>query len=169
MMMRSWLCGMAMVWLLISAGQASADEGVQPDMKPLLTEVQKLVKKYYPDAVVTLKDQTIYFKHNLRKFMIHEPLLSGEWQDAYETFGPQKGGIQGSIQLVSGQYGGQAVVPQAFDKRYFVSLLLAPYSKKLNHHAYVHLDYPRDASKEFVNAFEALINGFEKHVAASTK
>jgi hypothetical protein len=125
--------------------------------------------KYYPKAKVNLKDQTIHFEFNTRRFMIHEPLLTGEWQDAHEVTGPQKGGIHGEIELRAGEYGGMAVVPQSFDKRYFTVLLMAPYSKKLDHHLYIHLKYPGDVHKEFLKEFERLVEGFEKHVPAGRK
>ena len=147
--------------------RAAAEDG--PDLKPFQDEVRTLVEKHYPKAKVTLKDQTIHFEFNTRKYMIHEPLLTGEWQDAHEEMGPQKGGIYGDIELRDGEYGGMAFAPQSFDKRYFTLHMSAPYSKKLDHHLYVHLKCPRDASEEFVKEFRKLVDGFEKHVAAPGK
>ena len=54
-------------------------------------------------------------------------------------------------------------------KRYFTLLLTAPHSKKLDHHLYVHLKYPRDVPKEFLKEFEVLVSGFEKQVPARGK
>jgi hypothetical protein len=155
--------------LLALAGHTAADDVPKPDLNPLFEEVRALVVKYYPKADVNRKDQTIHLEFNTRKFMIHEPLLTGEWQDAHEETGPQKGGIYGDIELRAGQYGGMAIAPQSFDKRYFTLALTAPYSKKLDHHLYVHLKYPRDVSKEFLKEFERLVDGFEKHVSAGGK
>lgn len=157
------------VCCLLAAGFGRADEAPTPDLKPLLAEVRKLVEKHYPQAKVTLKGETIHFEWNARKFMIHEPLLTGEWQDAHEEPGPQKGGIYGDLELRPGDYGGQAVVPQSFDKRYFTLLLMAPYSKKLDHHLYVHLKYPRQVSGEFLKEFTCLVDQFDKHVARPGK
>jgi hypothetical protein len=70
--------------LLAVAGRTGADDAPKPDLKPLLKEVRKVIEKHYPKATVTLKDQTIHFEFNTRKFMIHEPTLTGEWQDARE-------------------------------------------------------------------------------------
>src|SRR5262245_15575046 len=119
---------LALCCLLAVSGRAAADDASKPDLKPLLREVRTLVEKHYPKAEVTMKDRTIHFEFNTRKYMIHEPLLTGEWQDAHEELGPQKSGIYGDIELGTGVYGGQAVVPQSFDKRYFTLLLMAPYS-----------------------------------------
>jgi hypothetical protein len=169
MEMRFPLVGLALGCLFAASGRAAADDAPRPDLKPLLEEVRKVVQKHYPKAEVTSKDETIHFEFNTRKFMIHAALLTGEWQDAHEEVGPQKGGIHGDLELRTGLYGGMAVVPQSFDKRYFTVLLLAPYSKALDHHLYIHLKYPRDVPKGFVKDFEGLVEGFDKHVRAPGK
>jgi hypothetical protein len=46
---------------------------------------------------------------------------------------------------------------------------MAPYSKKLDRHLYVHLKYPGDVHKEFLKDFQRLVDGFEKHVPAGGK
>ena len=167
--MRLSLAGMTLGCLFAAAGRSPAADPPGPDLKPLLEEVRKVVQKHYPKARVTLKDETIHFEFNTRKFMIHAPLLTGEWQDAHEEVGPQKGGIYGDLELRAGPYGGMAGVPQSFDERYFTLLLLAPYSRALDHHLYVHLKYPRDVSKGFLKEFEDLAEGFDKHVRARGK
>jgi hypothetical protein len=169
MEMRLTSVGLGLGCLLALAGRTAAGDAPKPDLKPLFEEVRKLVEKHYPNGKVTLKDQTIHFEFNTRKFMVHEPLLTGEWQDAHEEPGPQKGGIYGDIELRAGQYGGMAVAPQTFDKRYFTDLLLAPYAKKLDYHLYVHLKYPRDVPKELLEEFGGLMDGFQKHVPARGK
>jgi hypothetical protein len=169
MQMRLPFVVLALACLLAVAGRSAADDAPKPDLKPLLEEVRKLVGKHYPKAKVTLKDQAIHFEFNTRQFMIHEPLLTGEWQDAREEPGPQKSGIYGDIELRAGEYGGMAVTPQSFDKRYFTLLLMAPYSKKLDHHLYVRLKYPRDVPKAFLEEFQRLADGFETHVPARDK
>jgi hypothetical protein len=146
-----------------------ADDATRPDLKPLLGEVRKLVERYYPKAKVTLKDQTIHFEFNTRKFMIHEPLLTGEWQDAVETVGPQKGGIWGEIELCPGRYEGMLALPQTFDKRYFTQKLTFSYSEKLHHYLHIQLEYPRNTPKEFIEEFEALTNKFDSYVIVKGK
>jgi hypothetical protein len=143
----------------------AADEGETPDLKKLHTAVKKLVTKHYPKAEVTLEGGKIHFEHKARKFMVHEPTLLGEWQDAFEELGPNKGGIVGDIEYQPGPYMGMAAVPQTFDKRYYMLLLTAPSSKGLVAHLWVHLKYPRNAPAEFVKDFETLVGEFEKYVA----
>ena len=169
MLMHSHCVPLGTCLFLLVVPHAPAEDPPTLDLKPLRDEIQKLVVKQYPKATVTMKDQTIRIEFNLRTFMIHEPLLTGEWQDAHEESGPQKGGVLALIELRSGQYGGQAAVPQAFDKRYFVHYLMAPYSKKLDHHLYVHLKCPHDAPKEFLKDFARLMEGFDRYVERAGK
>lgn len=167
--------------LLAVAGHTPADEAPEPDVRPLTEddaakfdlqplaeEVRRLVQKHYPKAKVILKDQVIRFGFNTRKFMIYTPFKDGEWQDAREVAGPQNGGILGTIALREGRYDGQAHLPQAFDKCYFTTLVMAPYSKELDHYLDVHVSFPRDVPKDFLKEFQRLVNGFDKHVQAAS-
>jgi hypothetical protein len=167
MSIRLRLTSLALGALFATAGPATADGPPASDLKPLFEEVKKLVHKHYPKAEATLTDGTIYFASNTRKFMIHTALLTGEWQDAHEEVGPQKGGIHATIELRPGQYGGMAAAPQSFDYRYFTLWLDAPYSKKLDHHLYIHMKYPRDVPKEFLEGFKRLTQEFDKHARAT--
>src|SRR5262249_56752845 len=97
-------------------------------LEKLYSMTTTLVLKHYPDAKTELRQHTIHFEAGTRRFMVHEQLKTGEWQDAHETIGPQRGGVVGDMELRSGKYLGAAVVPQAFDKRYFTLLVMAPYS-----------------------------------------
>lgn len=157
---------LVIVCLLTVTGRAAADDVSKYDLRPLTEELRKLVEKHYPKGQVVLKDQTILFEFKTRKFMIHEPLLTGEWQDAHEEAGPQKGGIAGELELYPGPYQGMAEVPQTFDKRYFTLLLMAPDSEKLDCHLYVRLKYPRDVPEEFLREFKQLVEGFETQLHA---
>ena len=157
-------------WFLVLAEPTRADDEPQPDLKPFLAEVRKLVEKHYPKASVTLEDQAIRLKFNTRKFMIHALSRIGDvWQDAHEEQGPQPGGIYGDIELRQGKYGGTAAVPQNFDERYFTLYLSAPYSKKLDRHLYIHLKYPSNVPKEFLKEFKGLTDAFETHVGHNAK
>jgi hypothetical protein len=164
-----------MCCLFVVAGRSRSDDPPKPDLVLLLAEVRKLVEKHYPNAKFTLTDsraqrahQAIHFEFKTREFMIHElTRICDEWQGAHEGRGPQPGGIYCDIELRPGKYGGAAVVPRVFDKRYFTLLLMAPYSKKIDHHLYIQLKYPGQVSQEFLNKFKHLANGFDEHVSAT--
>ena len=148
-----------------SAAQVAGDPAGKVDLQPLHDKVRALVKKYYPEASTSLDGTTIQFEYKTRKFMIHTPLMTGEWQDAHEAIGPQPGGVVGSIELCAGQYRGQVMLPQTFDDRYFLALELAPYSKQLNCHLRVSLKHPRNEAGEFLKEMWELLDHFDQHVA----
>jgi hypothetical protein len=161
----------------LAAGLTHAEQAAAPDLQPFLKEVTTLVKKHYPDATVTFSDQTIHFEFNTRKFMIHTPLPSGEWQEAREHVGPKregfrslkKSGIMGDLKWTSGPYMGMAGAPQSFDEKYFTRLFMAP--ETLTHDAYLHvtLKYPTDVPEDFLKDFQSLVNDFEKHIPTKAK
>src|SRR5262249_4072096 len=142
----------------------SRDGQPKADLRALHAAIRSLVLKHYPKADVTLESERIHFSFNTRKFMIHEPLLTGEWQDAWEDTGPQKGGILGCVELRPGSYGGQASRPQAHDKRYFTDLYLAPHSAARDCYLDVMLRYPHDAPEDFLADFRRLVDGFETYL-----
>ena len=161
---------LALCCLLAVEGRTAVDDAPKPDLKSLEAEVRKLVEMHYPKAKVTLKDQTIHFEFNTRKYMIHALNRIGDaWQDAHEEQGPQPGGIYCDIELRQGKYGGAAVVPQDFNERYFTLYLSAPYSKKLDRHLYIHLKYPSNVPEEFLKDFKRLTDEFEGHVSDKAK
>lgn len=123
-----------------------------------------LVLNYYPDAKTELGQNAIRFQARTRRFMLHEQLKTGEWQDAYETIGPQRGGVVGTMELRTGAYLGAAVVPQAFDKRYFTVLVMAPYSAARNAHLYTHLSHPTDVRSAFLSEFTDVVNRFADYL-----
>src|ERR1039458_6677961 len=96
-----------------------------------------LFRKYYPKVTSHLLKDKIHFEQETRIFIVHEPLMTGEWQDPWEERGPMRGGILCDITLQKGKYQGQAEVPQTFDKRYFKVLLLVGYSAKEDVHVHV--------------------------------
>jgi len=125
---RTFVTAMTSMIALIAGVDAARASGEDHRLDRLYSMTTTLVLKYYPDAKTELTQQTIHFESRTRRFMVHEQLKTGEWQDAHETIGPQRGGVVGNMELRSGKYLGAAAVPQAFDKRYFTLLVIAPYS-----------------------------------------
>jgi hypothetical protein len=146
---------------------ASAEDDASarlPALTRFNTEVERVVKHYYPDARIEPAKHGIAFEFNARKFMIHHASKTGEWQDAREEKGPQKGGVLCEMELRAGKWAGAAIVPQTFDYHYFKLLLLAPYSKKHDCCLMVRLSYPSDAKADFIESLSSLANEFEKHL-----
>jgi hypothetical protein len=124
------------------------------------SELESLFRKYYSHATVRRSSRALHIEYATRHFMVHEPLKSGEWQDAREVLGPDRGGIVCDIEEREGKYLGAAVVPQTFDKRYFALFVAAPESKSRGEHLYVHLLYPPDARPDFLERFTKIVEGF---------
>ena len=158
---RAFVTAVASMIAAIGLARAS-DEDHRLDRLYRMTTT--LVLKYYPDAKTEFKQHTIHFEARARPFMVHEQLKTGEWQDARETIGPQRGGVVGDMELRSGKYLGAAVVPQAFDKRYFTLLVMAPYSDARDAHLYTHLLYPADVSRVFLSEFTDLVTRFVEYL-----
>jgi len=146
--------------LLLSSAIAEDAVPQNPTLQPLYKQFGDLYRHYYPQATGHLLGDKIHFEHDTRIFIVHKPSKMGEWQDPWEERGPKKDGILCEIELRRGAYGGAAVVPQVYVQPYYTLLLLAPYSKKLDSHLYVHLFYPTGASEEFLKAFRDMIQSF---------
>ncbi len=126
-----------------------------------LSTLQTLFQKQYPEVTSTPKDGGLVLDYKTRIFLVHERTKIGEWQDAVEERGPNRGGIFCEIVPQEGPYDGQAAVPQVFDKRYFKVLLLAPYSKRLNRHLHILLSYPDGTPDAFLKQFKEAVGRFE--------
>ncbi len=146
------------VFRLLASQSQAAD-----DLDAFYSSLRTVFTKHYPAVTVSTRDKTVTFDYDTRLFLIHEPLKTGEWQDATEQHGPKKDGVFCEIVSESGIYSGAAEVPQTFDKRYFSVLLLVPYSKRLDRHLHVRLSYPADASKDFLREFTEAINRFNDY------
>lgn len=145
--------------------KGAEDDTLQnPSIRRLYSELRILFRRHYPEATSHLLKDKMHFEHNTRIFVVHEPLKTGEWQDPFETRGPNPGGILCDITFQKGRYMGAAMVPQTFDKRYFKVALMAPYSEKHDAHLHVLLFYPEKTSSDFLREFIELVNNFEKHL-----
>jgi len=146
--------------VLAIAAPCSGGDGAAIDdsgLRNLYAKLTALFQRYYPNVTSRTSKATIHFEYDTRIFLIHEPLKTGEWQDAREIRGPNRRGILCDIELRKGPYLGAAVVPQTFDKRYFKLSVFAPYSARLDSHLYVHLLFPADASVDFLREFSETI------------
>lgn len=138
----------------------SADDTPPQQVSTIYNDVEKLILEYYPEAKIQRKDNVFTASFDTRTFMIHHALKTGEWQEARPQMGPNRKGIICGISFSPHRWQGAAVVPQSFNNRYFQSLLMAPYNKKLDMHLVVHLDYPDGTSPEFQSKFNKVINSF---------
>ncbi len=143
---KSGILSLVAAWLVVSLAVASgfADDppAQEQTIKRLYPELDRLFRRYYPNVESRVAGDAIHFAYKTRVFLVHEPLKTGEWQDAREIEGPDRGGILCDI-----------------DKRYFKLLVMAPYSSGHDEHLYVHLYFPADASDDFLHEFGKLVSG----------
>ena len=150
---------------MVRATRAADDKPLQnPALKRFYSELRMLFRKHYPEVTSHLLGDTIHFEHDTRLFIVHEALMTGQWQDPWAERGPKPGGILCDITLEKGPYNEQAGVPQTFDKRYFKVLLMAPDSTKRDVHLHVKLSYPGNVKADFLKSFGKLVNDFENYL-----
>lgn len=128
-----------------------------PSIERFYADLETLIARHYPAATFQRLQDGVHFEYDTRVFLVHEPLKTGEWQDAFEMRGPNRGGVLGNITLEKGPYQGAAEVPQSFDKRYFTMLLMAPDLPALDAHVRVELWYPANVDAGFVKDFTKLV------------
>jgi hypothetical protein len=170
----------AAVGVLCCCGSVLADDNADQQKKrlePLLREVQKVVRRYYPGAALSLgfdekrHGGKVHFQYNTLSYMMHD----GDGNDPdrlVEVRGPYVGGVWCDMILVKGRYAGtvpnveKGVTQIGAD---FYNRLLAPYSKTLDSHLLVVLRYPGGTPPEFLKRFETLVKDFEKYVKEPAK
>lgn len=148
--------------------KGTAVEKKLPDMNKFVSELEKLLKRYYPKirrAEGEFDPGVVQFEYNTMKFMIHHALKTGEWQPAHECKGPQRHGVVCGIRLSEGKFLGAAMVPQVFDDKYYNTLLMAPYYEKDDCHLMANLSYPEsDVDPNFLREYQRLVNSFHEYL-----
>lgn len=146
--------------LCIHCAQPSFSEQPPKEVEQLFTKLEALLLEFYPQATVTRKTNGFECRFNTRSFLIHHALKTGEWQEARAQEGPNRGGILCSVSDSAGRYAGAAMVPQQFEYRYFSSLLMAPYNKKIDRHLIAHLNFPDNVKPQLIRRYSELITSF---------
>lgn len=123
-----------------------------PDV--IYKNIMAIVKQYYPQAVVTLKGNSLHFERKTRK--------EYEYYTRKLELAPELGGILGDVDLRPGEYNGydKDKVPSETFQGFRTTLLLAPYSKELKTHMYVKIICPVDSPTEFKDKIKANVNSF---------
>ena len=151
------LCACALSqWPALLCSQEEPD----PQLRQFYNDLRMVVLRHYREASTHQLDGKFHAEHDTRIYLIHLPRLTGDVQDASEVRGPKRGGVLCDVLVQNGNYGGMAAVPQTFERHYFKSLMLAPYSAQRDQHITVHLSYPADVKPEFLKEFTAAVNRF---------
>lgn len=146
---------------LLSVGANLCAEPCQ-GFEDLRRDLITFVRARYPAITIENTETELQVRLNTRKFLIHEPTMNGEWQEAFEVEGPKPKGLMARVTLAPGLYGGQAVTPQRWDKRYFVEELHTPFSRRCQAHVQATLFTPPATDPRLVQDFFALVDGFSE-------
>lgn len=155
------------VTTIASAPQASKSRSAPPQPEPekkkeppkaksrteVYTEVEKLVKRYYPKAKIEKTDQGMHFEFKT---------TPTEEIRGRQKMIPKLGGIVGDIKATKGHYPGKEYLPFQTNGTLYVFLLMAPYSAEEDDHLLTKLMFPPDAPLDFVSSFKTLVSMYTK-------
>lgn len=120
--------------------------------------IDKLVKKYFPDAIVTRDNGKYSAKYGTRLFTIHPHLRTGEiLMKTVKVEGPNFMGFMISISVREGKYEGPAVVPQTLNKRYWYTYFDRPLTKDGKSHFVIDFSYGSRTHRDFMKAIFEVI------------
>jgi len=139
---------------LMGSAQASAPN-YQAQLDTLYDSINKLVKKFYPNAKITSSGDKMHFEYKCKQ-------ESDFYHPERTVYTPQEQGILGDIALQPGQYNqaNKNRLPSEVPDGFHTNLTMAPYSKIQGAHLLTHLSFPSDMDSRFKSQFEALINSF---------
>lgn len=145
------------------AGAADNLEAVAHDPA---TAVEKLVREFYPKAIINKGRSEIEFSYKAHK-------KNGFYPDR-PAMVPADGGIVGTVTLSPGEYDGpdKSTIPSEKPNGFYEVLTMAPYSKRQNSHLLARVIFPEDGSSAFKERFKNLMNAFnasDKPVPEATK
>lgn len=124
--------------------------------KPLTTPgdvkaaLKDLILKHFPQAEITVKDDTFAAKGNTMEFTLHRILRDGSiTRKTYKTQGPRYNGFVLSVLHSKGRYMGPLVTPQMLREPYWSTFVNEIYNAKENSHLWVIYSYGSRVNREF--------------------
>jgi len=128
-----------------------------PSTAPLYAACTKLLREYYPNAKIKVKDANFHAEYKMRMFDIPQT-------NTIEP-GVEWGGVICDLELAPGPYTGVEPVPRQLNQySTYKIMVLAPYSQRYDCHLNVRLTYPFDIKPDFLERFKILVNDFESKV-----
>lgn len=136
------------------SSEAEAAATPNPDVSRVFTEVETLVKEYYPKAKFVRTGDKLHFDYKARG-------LAGA-QSGLKELSPDSGGVAGDIVVKQGKYTGRERNPSETNLILHMVLFMAPYSEPTDQHFFTRLSYPPDASVDFLTRFKSIIGEMQK-------
>ena len=148
------LIGCSTALPLIRCMPASAEEAYSAMSQDPCGHVEKLVREFYPKAVINKGRGEITFEYKAKK-------KNGFYPDR-PAMVPMDGGIVGTVTLSPGPYAesDKDEIPSEKPNGFYMVLTMAPYSKRQNSHLLTKVIFPEDATTEFKERFRTLIKSF---------
>lgn len=148
------LIGCSTALPLVRCMPASAEEAYSAMSQDPCGHVEKLVREFYPKAVINKGRGEITFEYKAKK-------KNGFYPDR-PAMVPMDGGIVGTVTLSPGEYAeaDKDEIPSEKPNGFYMVLTMAPYSKRQNSHLLTKVIFPEDATSEFKQRFRALIKSF---------
>jgi hypothetical protein len=136
--------------LLLCALPGLSDPNAPAD---LIKKMEAVVKKHFPDAIVTHKNGTFRAKHGTSTFMVHNVNMVGQVsEDAREEEGPNYKGFMIMIYVAEGKYRGAAVVPQTLRRPYWQTYIDRPPTADGKNHYVINFAYGVRLDSKFTQA-----------------
>ena len=139
---------------------SQGSQAALPTLQRVHSLLDPVFQRHFPKVTSTVTAEGVHFEADTRGFLIHLPLLTGEWQEAREIKGPNRNGILCDIRWGEGKYDGQALLPQTFDDRYFKTLVMVVPPPGQNGYLHVRLSYPDGVNPLFMKEFADQLDGF---------
>ncbi len=124
------------------------------DVSAVFTEIESLVKEFYPKAKITRSEDKLHFEYKARG-------LTGT-QSGLKELSPDSGGVAGDIVAKPGKYTGRERQPSETNLILHMVLFMAPYSEPQDRHYFTRMSYPPDASVDFLTRFKAIVGDLQK-------
>jgi hypothetical protein len=124
------------------------------DVSAVFTEIETLVKEFYPKAKIVRSEDKLHFEYKARG-------LAGT-QSGLKELSPDSGGVAGDIVVKPGKYTGKERQPSETNLILHMVYFIAPYSEPHDHHFFTRLSYPPDASVDFLTKFKDIVGVLQK-------
>jgi uncharacterized protein len=135
------------------SARAATEASEEALFNKVFDAVSKFLKESYPKAKITGVGNKIHFEYKSRPNLNS---LTGKTDTI-----PDFGGVIGDLEFKPGEYCGGVPLPQKYaEYAYYSVILMAPYAQSSNLHIYTRLAYPSDATQEFTDQFQSLMNSF---------
>lgn len=139
----------------ITTAAQPAQTASQPQTSTIFAALQNLVKKYYPEAKITVSGTKMHFEYKCKTEI--------GYYSQKRVYAPQEKGILGDIAVEPGEYNkaNKNRLPSEVPDGFHTNLTMAPYASSLNEYLLTHLSFPTDVNLKFKGRFESIINGFK--------